>query len=193
LERRRLPEDFPLSNGQIVFRCFRNRIASLDGDWSHLKDTLRSLYLGENELLELTASSGRNGAEEHDPGGLNSVGIHNGVKGRGDLFGSGGAGSSGASGLGLPGFRRLATLDLDRNRIRSIDSGSLPTSLRTVSAAHNLIAEFPSSVVSELPHLSALSLRGNLIKNLPSSGRVRRTLDHLDLADNLIQVSLPSN
>ena len=39
-----------------------NQIGSLEGNWSGLRDSLRSLYLGENDLLELPTRAG--------PGGL---------------------------------------------------------------------------------------------------------------------------
>ncbi|XP_052132623.1 chaoptin, partial [Frankliniella occidentalis] len=126
-----------------------NQVGSLTGNWTGLRDSLRSLYLGENDLLELPPG----------PGGL------------------------------LADSRRLSALDLDRNKLAELNAGALPASLHTLSAAHNLIHEFPAKLVQQLPNLGVLSLRGNVIESLPATGfHSKRTLDRLDLGDNHLQV-----
>lgn len=141
--------------------CCRNQIGSLEGNWSGLRDSLRSLYLGENDLLELPTRAGQGHGLGHGGGGL------------------------------LAECRRLSALDLDRNKLSELAPGALPASLHTLSVAHNLVHEFPSKLVQQLPQVASLSLRGNVIDTLPSSGfYTRRSLDRLDLGDNHLQVRL---
>ncbi|KAG5874642.1 hypothetical protein JTB14_001995 [Gonioctena quinquepunctata] len=132
-----------------------NRIASLEGDWSHMRTSVATLFLGENDITEIPP----------DPPDHTSKTRH-----------------------GLNQFKSLIWLNLDGNRIHKIHKQSLPTALQTASISHNLIELFPSELVSNLPHLQWLYLRGNHIKSIPDYTFPRRLwMEKIDLGENFLK------
>ena len=75
----------------------------------------------------------------------------------------------------------------------ALEPGSLPESLQTLSASHNLISRFPAEALDNLKGLAWLFLRGNYLEELPDyTFKYHKRLDKLDLGENSIQ-SIPHN
>ncbi|CAG9855606.1 unnamed protein product [Phyllotreta striolata] len=131
-----------------------NEIGSMIGWWSHMKTSLSTLFLGENDLTIVPNETSHSNSKNRQ---------------------------------GLWHFRSLIWLNLDGNRIHSIENGSLPTCLKTASLSYNLLADFPVDLVAASPHLQWLYLRGNHIRLIPQCtfGRMAY-LEKLDLAENYI-------
>lgn len=95
--------------------------------------------------------------------------------------------------MSLAQCEKLSWLNLDSNKLRTIDPQSLPLSLQTLSVSHNMLTRFPSDVVDALPELAWLYLRDNHISHLVSlSFKLRKRFDTLDLGDNGIK-TIPMN
>lgn len=164
----------------------RNQLTTLDVDWGHLRDTLASLYLGENDLTALP--------DPHRHGGhgrTREPRAHS--AGRRRRWARGGDNDvlPDARMASLAQLRHLHTLELDNNHLSVLPASALPASLRSLSAQHNALVRLPFALLEPggPARLQHLLLRGNLIRTLPRAGlRARRTLDRLDLADNNIQV-----
>lgn len=93
---------------------------------------------------------------------------------------------------GLHQFKSLIWLNLDGNRISRLHKNALPSSLQTVSLSHNLIEDFPIDVLTALPHLQWLYLRGNHIRTLPQFIFHRKLwLEKIDLGENYLRSLLP--
>ncbi|KAG8260799.1 biological adhesion [Homalodisca vitripennis] len=124
-------------------KTFLNRISSLDtADWSYLRDTLDTLFLGENDLQELPLGA-------------------------------------------LVSLRRLAWLNLDHNKLRTVRAENLPESLQTLSVQHNYLSELPD--IEPLYRLVRLCLRGNNLRSVTLRPvHRRRQFEKVDLGDNLI-------
>nr|CAH7754517.1 unnamed protein product [Callosobruchus chinensis] len=137
-----------------------NQISSTMGDWSHVKNTLATLFLGENDITEVIGDSERTSSRnQHD----------------------------------LHQFKSLIWLNLDGNRIYRIHKRSLPLTLQTVSVSHNLLEYFPLDIVTTLPHLQWLYLRGNHIKTLPEHTFSKKLwLEKIDLGENYLK-TLPKS
>lgn len=111
-------------------------------DWDNLKDTLDTLYLGENSLSDIPEVS-------------------------------------------LESLRQLTLLSLDHNNFRVVQTSHLAKSLRSLSVQNNLLTEVPR--IDPLTRLTAFSLRGNLLRSIPSyTLTAGRHIDKLDLGQNLI-------
>lgn len=135
--------------------CFRNQVSSINGEWSHIKNTVATLFLGENDITEIP-----NETSDHI-----SKNQH-----------------------GLRQFKSLIWLNLDGNRIYKIHKHSLPLTLQTASISHNLIENFPLDIITALPHLQWLYLRGNHIKTIPEHTFARKLwLEKIDLGENYLK------
>nr|XP_015833364.1 PREDICTED: chaoptin isoform X2 [Tribolium castaneum]XP_015833366.1 PREDICTED: chaoptin isoform X2 [Tribolium castaneum]XP_015833367.1 PREDICTED: chaoptin isoform X2 [Tribolium castaneum]XP_015833368.1 PREDICTED: chaoptin isoform X2 [Tribolium castaneum]XP_015833369.1 PREDICTED: chaoptin isoform X2 [Tribolium castaneum] len=135
-----------------------NQISSIGSEWSHVKNTLTTLFLGENDITEVA---------DEQPDHSSKV-SH-----------------------GLREFKSLIWVNLDGNRMYKIHKHSLPLTLQTASISHNLIENFPLEIVSGLPHLQWLYLRGNHIKTIPEHTFARKVwLEKIDLGENYLK-SLP--
>ncbi|XP_054258607.1 chaoptin-like [Macrosteles quadrilineatus] len=92
----------------------------------------------------------------------------------------------------LRNLTHLEWITLDHNKLRSVQRGSLPTSLHTLSVQHNLLADIPVRTVDQMTNLARLFLRGNAISRIPPySFRKKKMLDKLDLGENRL-TDLPS-
>ncbi|XP_069684863.1 chaoptin [Periplaneta americana] len=164
-----------------------NQISSLTtgdggGDWSFMRDTLTNVFLGENDLTELPKERSGNGNGDNNN-------HHNG-NGNGN---GGGTEAGNGSGASLAECRMLTWLNVDSNKVMALEPGSLPESLQTLSASHNLIARFPAEALDNLQGLAWLYLRGNFLEELPDyTFKHHKRLDKLDLGENSIQ-SIPHN
>ena len=67
----------------------------------------------------------------------------------------------------LAGCQALSWLNLDHNKLAALESGTLPESLQTLSASHNLITRFPAETIDGLKNLAWLFLRGNYLEAIP--------------------------
>ncbi|CAH1397409.1 unnamed protein product [Nezara viridula] len=124
-----------------------NSISSLSGDWSGVATTLTNLYLGENDLVELSVQD----------------------------------------------LRKLLWLNADGNMLSSLEAGSVPPTLQTLSVSNNLIASFPTDFLEESKRISWLYLRDNLINRIPYYNfKHRKKLEKLDLGENCIK-EIPMN
>ncbi|KAL0278122.1 UNVERIFIED_CONTAM: hypothetical protein PYX00_000030 [Menopon gallinae] len=137
----------------------RNHIASFTtGDWAHLRNTVTSIFLGENDITDLPQSPTRN-----DVGYVRNS-------------------------QSLADFKALTWVNLDDNKLAVVPPGTLPTTLQTLSLTNNYIAEIPVDVIEKSEGLSWLYLRGNSIETIPDYVfKSKRGLDKLDLADNAIR------
>lgn len=89
---------------------------------------------------------------------------------------------------GLRQFKSLIWLNLDGNRIYKMHKHSLPLTLQTASISHNLIENFPLDIITNLPHLQWLYLRGNHIKVIPEHTFGRKLwLEKIDLGENYLR------
>ncbi|KAJ8874122.1 hypothetical protein PR048_024963 [Dryococelus australis] len=89
----------------------------------------------------------------------------------------------------LPGCRRLAWLNLDGNKLTSLEPGTLPLTLQTLSVSRNLLMKFPAETLDGMHNLAWLSLRGNYIETVPGYNFPhKKHLDKLDLGENVIEV-----
>ncbi|XP_071442248.1 chaoptin-like [Hetaerina americana] len=98
------------------------------------------------------------------------------------------------AGDAIASLPRLAWLNVDANQLRELPQGSLPGSLQTLSASHNLLEKFPSSAIAPLKGLTWIFLRGNHIDSLPDTSldpNTRHRLEKLDLGENFL-LTLPS-
>lgn len=139
----------------LHFLLYSNQIQSIRGDWSHMKNTVATLFLGENDITEAPSD-----LSEHP-----SKNAH-----------------------GLRQFKSLIWLNLDGNRISKIHKHSLPLSLQTVSISHNFIENFPVEIISTLPRLQWLYLRGNHIKVIPEHTFVGKLwIEKIDLGENYLK------
>ncbi|CAG0916955.1 unnamed protein product [Notodromas monacha] len=98
------------------------------------------------------------------------------------------------------GMGSLTWLNLDSNGLgdESMSTDLFPKSLSILFLANNILQEFPINVMTELPNLMWLYLRGNHVRYLPSSmpwatnGAVKRHWDKLDVSENFLP-ELPAN
>uniref|UniRef100_A0A224XD61 Putative gpcr class b orphan receptor 1 n=1 Tax=Panstrongylus lignarius TaxID=156445 RepID=A0A224XD61_9HEMI len=87
----------------------------------------------------------------------------------------------------LSNFQRLILLNINNNYITNLEQNSLPFTLKTLHASHNLIEEFPTHLVNNLDNLTKLYLGDNFIQQIPSfKFKDRKHIDTLDLSNNLI-------
>ncbi|XP_014245370.1 chaoptin [Cimex lectularius] len=87
----------------------------------------------------------------------------------------------------LSHFRKLVSVSLERNNIMHLDSGSLPPTVQTLSASHNMIRKFPVELVDNLRAIAWLYLRDNYIESIPPySFKTQKNFDKLDLGDNFL-------
>ncbi|XP_063230905.1 chaoptin-like [Bacillus rossius redtenbacheri] len=99
----------------------------------------------------------------------------------------------GLSPAALRACRKLAWLNLDGNKLSSLEPDTLPASLRTLGASRNLLTSFPAAALEELPDLAWLDLRGNYIDSVPAGAfRTSKHLDRLDLGENVIETLPPT-
>lgn len=89
---------------------------------------------------------------------------------------------------GLRHFKQLIWLNLDSNRITKVHKHSFPPGLQTLSVSYNLLENFPLEVITGLPHLQWLYLRGNHITFLPEHTFHRKLrLEKIDLSENALK------
>ncbi|GLV45596.1 uncharacterized protein CBL_02616 [Carabus blaptoides fortunei] len=89
---------------------------------------------------------------------------------------------------GLRHFKQLIWLNLDSNRITKVHKHSFPAGLQTLSISYNLLENFPLEVITGLPHLQWLYLRGNHITFLPEHTFHRKLrLEKIDLSENALK------
>lgn len=87
----------------------------------------------------------------------------------------------------LSNFQRLIFLNINKNYIVNLEQNSVPFTLKTLRASHNLIEEFPTHLVNNLDNLTKLYLSDNFIQQIPSfKFKDRKYLEILDLSNNLI-------
>ncbi|XP_030764499.1 chaoptin-like isoform X2 [Sitophilus oryzae] len=130
----------------------KNQISSVSGDWSEMRFSLTTLFLGENDIPELTDSATPSSHED------------------------------------LRQLTTLIWLNLDGNRIHKIHKHALPTTLQTVSLSYNLIDHFPLDIISTMPQLQWLYLRGNYIKTIPQHTFSKRLwIQKIDLSENYLK------
>ncbi|XP_073983632.1 uncharacterized protein isoform X2 [Rhodnius prolixus] len=90
--------------------------------------------------------------------------------------------------LPLSHFRRLTSVSLDRNKIIKLESDSLPPTIQTLSASHNLLKSFPIELIDNLHSVQWIYLRDNYIDHIPAYNfRNFKNLDKLDLGDNFLK------
>ncbi|PSN46305.1 hypothetical protein C0J52_18602 [Blattella germanica] len=162
-----------------------NQISSLTGvgDWAHMKDTLTNVFLGENDLTELPKERTGNGNGETGNNHHNGNGNGNG----------GSAETGNGSGASLAECSMLVSKISAHAKLMALEPGSLPESLQTLSASHNLITKFPSEALDNLQGLAWLYLRGNYLEELPDyTFKFHKRLDKLDLGENSLQ-TIPQN
>ena len=95
--------------------------------------------------------------------------------------------------LKIQGLRRLSWLNADGNMLASLEAGSVPPSLQTLSVSNNLIASFPTDFLEESKRILWLYLRDNLINRIPYYNfKHRKKLEKLDLGENSIR-EIPVN
>ncbi|XP_066260002.1 chaoptin isoform X1 [Euwallacea similis] len=129
-----------------------NQISSINGEWSYMKSTLNTLFMGQNDLTEIADTSSHNS--------------HN----------------------GLRQLKSLTWLNADANKIHKIHKHSLPSSLKTVSFSYNLIENFPLDIISAMPRLEWLYLRGNHIKTIPEHTFEKKFyIQKIDLDQNFLK------
>ncbi|XP_060524524.1 chaoptin [Cylas formicarius] len=137
-----------------------NQVSTVTGDWSHMKSTLATLFLGENDIAEMTADSTAASPVPHQQ----------------------------LPHAGLRQLKGLIWLNLDGNRIHKIHKHALPPALQTVSVSHNLIENFPLDIIATIPHLQWLYLRGNQIRTIPEHTFARKLwLEKIDLSENHVK------
>ncbi|XP_045462991.1 chaoptin-like isoform X2 [Harmonia axyridis] len=86
---------------------------------------------------------------------------------------------------GLRQFKSLIWVNLDGNKIYKTHKHSLPLTLQTISISHNLIESFPVDIISTLPNLQWLYLRGNHIKSIPDHTFPKKLwVEKIDLGEN---------
>ncbi|KAL3285423.1 hypothetical protein HHI36_019525 [Cryptolaemus montrouzieri] len=129
-----------------------NQIPSLNGDWSHVKNTVATLFLGENDITEIPAETSERISKN----------FH-----------------------GLRQFKSLIWINLDGNRIYRIHKHSLPVTLKTISISHNIVENFPIDIITTMPDLQWLYLRGNHIRTIPEHTFTKRLwIEKIDLGEN---------
>ncbi|KAF4518519.1 hypothetical protein B566_EDAN004263 [Ephemera danica] len=184
-------------------RLMSNRILYInERAFSAMEDALRSLDLSYNELFQIPFEALRHvrsldwinflgnhisslGEDEDDWSPYIRETLTNMLMGKNDL--------AELPPSALSRFQQLTWLDLEHNRLTSIAPGSLPVSLQTLSASHNLITRFPAPALDELRNLAWLYLRGNYLEELPEyTFRHRKRLDKLDLGENFLR-TIPHN
>lgn len=167
----------------------RNRLQSLDGDWSSgLAHSLRMLRVSANSLCQLSAAAAASGAEQHTKTSSSSLHI--------------------ASSIAQ--LHRLVWLDLSGNRLADVAAAlhrrQLPATLVTLDLSHNLLRRMPATVFAALPQLRHLLLAGNLMgesapadvddddadggasaSNATTTTTHRIHLDKLDVSDNRLR------
>lgn len=188
-----------------------------DADWGHMRESLTNLFIGENDLVELPSahgdvSNGLNGHNGNGPngkngffngngnGGRNGMRNGNGLSNGNSVNGNGmnggdanGAGLSGGGGASLADCRRLTWLNVDANKLSTLEGGALPSSLHTLSAAQNHLSRFPAEALDGLRELTWLTLRGNYMETLPDfTFKHKKRLEKLDLGENALQSLPPS-
>lgn len=90
-------------------------------------------------------------------------------------------------------LKHLSKLDLDKNKISSITKMSLPSNIKNLNLADNLLNRFPVDLFPNLQHLQTLNLRGNLIQRISHiTFKNHRNMDKLELGDNGLE-AWPSN
>jgi Leucine-rich repeat (LRR) protein len=83
---------------------------------------------------------------------------------------------------------RLSWLNMDGNRLSSLDGDSLPGELQTLSASRNSLREFPGNLLDRLKNLAWLYLRDNQLRELPPFPPSRpRRLEKMDLGENRLE------
>lgn len=91
-------------------------------------------------------------------------------------------------------YERLTWLNVDSNKLWTLNARSLPYALRTLSYCQNYVHEFPIDILERLPNLSRLYVRGNYIRQLPLHAfKTLKRMDKLDLGENHIEFGSSSN
>lgn len=137
------------------------------------------MFLGENELTELPLK------HNTENGNGNGMGVDN-LATNGNHHYVWGVTS-------LADCTRLSWLNLDSNKLRYLEPGSLPPHLQALSVSHNLLTHFPAEALDRQQHLVWLYLRDNYMEELPEYTFKRiQQLEILDLGDNNLH-SLPNS
>ncbi|KAK0163348.1 hypothetical protein PV327_007039 [Microctonus hyperodae] len=83
---------------------------------------------------------------------------------------------------------QLTTINFGSNLLSEIPCQLQNTKLISIDLSNNKFQAFPDVCYAELIHLMEINLKGNEIKELPSSISVLSSLKHLNLSDNCISV-----
>lgn len=85
---------------------------------------------------------------------------------------------------------QLTTINFGSNLLTELPCQLQNTKLMSVDLSNNKFQTFPDVCYAELIHLMEINLKGNEIKELPSSISVLLSLKHLNLSDNCISGKL---
>uniref|UniRef100_A0A1B6GDA1 LRRCT domain-containing protein n=1 Tax=Cuerna arida TaxID=1464854 RepID=A0A1B6GDA1_9HEMI len=81
-------------------------------------------------------------------------------------------------------LRKVKWLDLDGNKLKNVEPGSLPPTLEVLSLSNNYLTRFPGKAIDLLHHLTSLSLNDNNIATIDFTFTNKKRLDQLDLSGN---------